>query len=81
MVVRLSETTKYRHGQPNIRLLKTLVVRTDNHIFADTITSMITPGIMLGSRTPRRSLATRRTVSLACLPVVTVARACEVVIQ
>ena len=32
VVVRLSKTTKNRHGQPNIILWNTLVVRTDNHI-------------------------------------------------
>ena len=33
VVVRLSETTKNRHGQPKIHLWNTLVVRTDNHVY------------------------------------------------
>ena len=33
VVVRLSKTTKNRHGQPNMNLWNTLVVRTDNHIY------------------------------------------------
>ena len=33
VVVRLSKTTKNRHGQPNMNLWNTLVVRTDNHVY------------------------------------------------
>ena len=33
VVVRLSKTTKNRHGQPKIHLWNTLVVRTDNHVY------------------------------------------------
>ena len=33
VVVRLSKTTKNRHGQPNMNLQNTLVVRTDNHVY------------------------------------------------
>ena len=32
-VVRLSKTTKNRHGQQNMNLWNTLVVRTDNHVY------------------------------------------------
>ena len=33
MVVRLSKTTKNHHGQPNMNLWNTSVVRTDNHVY------------------------------------------------
>ena len=33
MVVQLSKTTKNRHGQPNMNLWNTLVVRMDNHVY------------------------------------------------
>ena len=33
VVVRLSKTTKNRHGQPKIHLWNTLVVRTDNQVY------------------------------------------------
>ena len=33
VVVRLSKTIKNRHGQPNMNLWNTLVVRTDNHVY------------------------------------------------